>query len=89
MKTAEEIRSMIEQSAALQEELASLTDEELSQVSGGAGFIRYTIRSGDTLWDLAQKCHTTVDIIWALNRTVIKDPSKIWPGMVITLPWPY
>lgn len=89
MKTLEEIKSMMEQSVAIQKELASLTDEELSQVSGGAGFIRYTIRSGDTLWDLARKCQTTVEIIWALNRDVIKDPSKIWPGMVIMLPWPY
>ncbi|MCM1253308.1 MAG: LysM peptidoglycan-binding domain-containing protein [Clostridium sp.] len=35
--------------------------------SGGSGVIEYTVRSGDTLWLLAQRFGTTVDAIKRLN----------------------
>ena len=46
---------------------------------------QYTIRAGDTLWDIAQKEKTTVGAILALNPE-IKDASRIYPGQVIRLP---
>lgn len=46
---------------------------------------KYTVRSGDTLWDIAQKEKTTVDAILAMNPS-IEDASRIYPGQVILLP---
>ena len=44
----------------------------------------YTIQSGDTLWEIAQKEKTTVEALLALNPQ-IQDASRIYPGQVIRL----
>lgn len=46
----------------------------------------YTVKPGDTLWGIADRYHTTVEELAALNR--LADPSLIYPGMVLTLPHP-
>lgn len=44
----------------------------------------YTVRKGDTLWDLARKNKTTVNTI--AKASGIKDPNKIYAGQRIVIP---
>ena len=44
----------------------------------------YTVKSGDTLWDIAQRHNTTVDELVALNN--IPDRDLIYPGQQIIIP---
>lgn len=43
----------------------------------------YTVNSGDTLWDIAQKYGTTVDALVKANA--IKNPDLIYPGQKIKI----
>lgn len=43
----------------------------------------YTVRSGDTLWKIAQKFGTTVIDLINMNR--ITNPDLIYPGQVLTV----
>jgi|GEM_PF-91996 len=45
----------------------------------------YTVRTGDTLFSIAQRYGTTVAAILAINPQ-ITDPSLIYPGQVICVP---
>ncbi len=45
----------------------------------------YTVRSGDTMWKIAQKYQTGVSEIIAKNPQ-IKNPSMIYPGQRLTIP---
>lgn len=45
----------------------------------------YTVKSGDTLWDIAKSNNTTVADIQAANPS-IKNPDRIYSGAVITIP---
>src|SRR4051794_3416616 len=47
--------------------------------------ITYTVRSGDTLWKIAQKNQVGVSEIISKNPT-LKDPSLIYPGQKLTIP---
>lgn len=47
-------------------------------VSGGA--VIYTVKKGDTLWNIAKKYHTTVNDIVELNKNKIDNPDMIYPG---------
>lgn len=47
--------------------------------------MQYTVRTGDTLWALAQKFGTTIEEIMEVNPQ-IKDPNRIYVGQVITIP---
>ncbi len=47
-------------------------------VNGGA--VIYTVKKGDTLWNIAKKYHTTVDSIVKLNKAKIENPDLIYPG---------
>ena len=48
------------------------------------GTISYTIRRGDTLWDIAKKYGTTVSELVRING--IQNPNLIYPGEVIDIP---
>ena len=52
--------------------------------NSGAKYIWYTIRSGDTLWEIADKHDVTVSQIKALNK--LKNHSRIQPGQKIKIP---
>lgn len=45
----------------------------------------YVVRSGDTLFIIAEKFNTTVDAIMSVNPQ-ISDPNIIYPGQVIVIP---
>lgn len=46
--------------------------------------ITYTIKKGDTLWDIAQAYNTTVSELASYNN--IKNPNIIYPGNVLKIP---
>lgn len=55
-----------------------------SASGGSASAIReYTVKKGDSLWEIAKTYGTTVNAIAKLNA--IDDPSKIYPGQVLKL----
>lgn len=59
-----------------------LSDDQLENVAGG---VQYTVKTGDTLWSLAQKYHTTVEAIAAKNKKLIKDINHIEVGWKIEI----
>ncbi|MBE6007657.1 MAG: DUF3794 domain-containing protein [Lachnospiraceae bacterium] len=52
--------------------------DESDPVKTLPGITIYTVRKGDTLWDIAKRFNTTVDEILAINR--IEEPDIIYPG---------
>ncbi len=44
----------------------------------------YTVRPGDTLWDIAQRYNTTVSRLASINN--IPNPNLIYPGETLRLP---
>ena len=57
--------------------------------TSGKGGRTYTVKSGDTLSKIA-KAHygdaSTYNKIFDANRNILKDPDKIQPGQVLTIP---
>ena len=49
-----------------------------SSSSSSSGQVWYTVKSGDTLWAIAQRYGTTYQEIARLSG--IPDPNKIYPG---------
>ena len=52
--------------------------EQLEIPTTGYTISTYTVQRGDTLWGIAQRFHTTVGHLVALNH--IKNPNLIFPG---------
>ncbi|MGI5839991.1 MAG: LysM peptidoglycan-binding domain-containing protein, partial [bacterium] len=50
-----------------------------------ANSFQYTVRTGDSLFSIAQRYGTTVNAILAINPQ-ITDPGRIFPGQVICVP---
>jgi nucleoid-associated protein YgaU len=64
-----------------------MTITDGSQVGGDDEF--YVIEKGDTLWEIADKAYgdgTKYTKIVEVNREVIKDADKIFPGQKIRIP---
>ncbi|MBC8313965.1 MAG: LysM peptidoglycan-binding domain-containing protein [Bacteroidetes bacterium] len=55
-----------------------------SSSSGKSTYFTYTIKSGDNLWDLAQKYDCTVNAIKKLNK--LKNANRLRPGQKIKIP---
>ncbi|NLU24036.1 MAG: LysM peptidoglycan-binding domain-containing protein [Clostridiales bacterium] len=51
---------------------------------GSSGTVTYVVKTGDTLWDIAQTYGTTVSAIVAAND--IANPDLIYPGEVLLIP---
>lgn len=47
--------------------------------------IQYIVCTGDTLWNLAKECNTTVEEIMRYNPE-IKDPDLIYVGQILVIP---
>ncbi len=45
-----------------------------------SGAVIYTVKKGDTLWEIAKKYNTTVDDIMAINGDKIENKDMIYPG---------
>lgn len=64
-----------------------MTVADGSQVGGDDEF--YVIQKGDTLWEIAEKAYgngSKYMKIVEVNREVIKDADKIFPGQKIRIP---
>lgn len=48
--------------------------------------VKYTIRAGDTLWNLAEQYNTTIEAIMAANPGI--DPDNLQIGQMIMIPDP-
>ncbi|MEB4591452.1 peptidoglycan-binding protein LysM [Candidatus Thiothrix sp. Deng01] len=65
----------------------NMTIADGSQVAGDDEF--YTIQKGDTLWKIAEHAYgdgSKFNKIVEVNREVIKDADKIFPGQKIRIP---
>ncbi len=58
--------------------------EEISEESTVNSFVEYTIKSGDTLSEIAKKYNTTVEKLASINN--IADVNKIYSGDVLKIP---
>jgi hypothetical protein len=50
----------------------------------------YTVRKGDSLWKIAGKVYRNPfkwGRIYRANKGKIKNPNRIYPGQVLTIPW--
>ena len=47
--------------------------------------IKYRVKTGDTLWDIAEDYGTTIEAIMACN-SIIKNPNHIKVGWVLKIP---
>ena len=56
-------------------------DEHDDDEDHGGKFVYYTVKSGDTLSEIAQRFGTTVERLVELNN--IKNPNLIYPGQVL------
>lgn len=56
---------------------------EILGVNNNNNYVTYTVKSGDTLSEIAQKYGTTYQEIAALNG--LADPNKIYPGQVLKI----
>ena len=67
-----------------------LNDQELEQVNGSSLYsgpvFRYTIQRGDCLSVIAQRYHTTVEVLMELNP-YITNPNKIYKGKTLLVPY--
>ena len=54
--------------------------------SPGAGEIRHTVKSGETLYGLSRKYSVSAEELMRLNR--IADPARVRPGVVLRIPSP-
>ena len=58
--------------------IIGITEGESSGEPIKGGAVIYTVKKGDTLWNIAKKYHTTVDDIVRINK--IENPDLIYPG---------
>ena len=67
-------------------EIKNMNEIELENVAGGAAYgdNYYTIKKGDTLGAIANRYHTTVSNLMALNPH-IKNANLIYAGDVIRI----
>ena len=56
---------------------------QVLKINGTSSAATYTVKSGDTLSEIAQKYNTTVDSL--VSKNGIKDKNKIYPGQVLKI----
>jgi hypothetical protein len=71
--------------SAIRARVAERLKHPASWSPGGASQATYTVKSGDTLGEIADRFDTTVDKLVALNQNLIKDPDNIQAGWKLKL----
>lgn len=69
--------------------LTEIVDAAADQAPAAAAAITHTVASGDTLWGISKKYlgdGSRFMEIFNANSGTLKDPSKIYPGQVLTIP---
>lgn len=64
-------------------------DEELTVASEGQEAVFHTVKSGDTLWAIAQEVYgdgNRFTEIFEANKPMLTDPDLIYPGQVLRCP---
>ena len=56
---------------------------QVLKINSTSSVTTYTVKSGDTLSEIAQKYNTTVDNL--VSKNGIKDKNKIYPGQVLKI----
>ena len=87
LKVLFDFETPVDQSSSVQDYRAGLAQGYYNTFHGGVGPTpsnSYVVQAGDTLYSIAQKFGTTVEILCALNN--ITNPDLIYPGLVLTLP---
>ena len=49
-------------------------------------YVEYRVKSGDTLWNIAQLYHTSITAI--ANENALANPNLIYPGQILRIPIP-
>ena len=60
-------------------------------VPQGDGFSHYTVKKGDSLWNISKLIYHKADKwqrIYDVNKDVIKDPARLKPGTDLKIPPP-
>lgn len=69
---------------------AVATAETVRDASTAPKAKSYTVNDGDTLWTIAKKCTgdgAKYKELYNANKSNIRNPSRIYKGQVLTLPW--
>lgn len=65
------------------EDITEIPKTENSNDTINTESINYTIKRGDTLWDIARKYGTTIEEIEKINN--IQNPNLIYPGQILRI----
>lgn len=84
MKKKEELSALKEEVETLNKKLAELSEEELTQVTGGVHYANYIVHPGDTLSSIAQKLGIPQSTLAALNE--VTNPDSIYVGQTLRYP---
>ena len=71
-------------------DVPTIVDEPAPVVETPARPTTYTVKKGDSLWKIAGKVYRNPlkwPRIYRANKDQIKNPHKIYPGQVLTIPW--
>lgn len=71
--------------------VAGVKTDGVSVSAPGAESVFYTVKSGDTLWKIAESQYGKgkggeYKVIFEANTPMLKDPDKIYPGQVLRIP---
>jgi len=77
--------------AALEAQAAAAARVEAARESSQQQTLRYTVRRGETLPQIAARTEIYNDsslwpLIYRANRDQIRDPKQLWPGQILKIP---
>jgi nucleoid-associated protein YgaU len=86
-----ELRNAEREAQAAAASAAAAAKAEASKESLQQRTLRYTVRRGETLPQIAARTEVYNDsslwpLIYRANRDQIRDPKQLWPGQVLKIP---